>query len=64
MNAYFQYIQDKQEVTLNGWFRVQIGPSSEFSDIQAGMSGFGKTCRSTPILWTSQKPQLLPFLNR
>jgi len=33
-----QYIQDKQEVTLNDRFGVQIGPSSDFSDIQAGMS--------------------------
>jgi hypothetical protein len=33
-----QYIQDKQEVTLTDWFGVHIGPSSDFSDIQAGMS--------------------------
>ena len=37
-NGNFQYIQDKQEVTLNGQFGVQIGPSSDFADIQAGMS--------------------------
>ena len=34
----FQYIQDKQEVTLNVRFGAQIRPSSDFSDIQAGMS--------------------------
>ena len=33
-----QYIQDKQEVTLNDRFGVHIGPSGDFSDIQAGMS--------------------------
>jgi hypothetical protein len=38
LNVVFQYIQDKQEVTLNDRFGVQIGPSGDFSDIQAGMS--------------------------
>jgi hypothetical protein len=33
-----QYIQDKQEVTLKDRFGVHIGPSSDFCDIQAGMS--------------------------
>ena len=33
-----QYIQDKQEVTLSDRFGVHIGPSSDYSDIQAGMS--------------------------
>jgi len=34
-----QYIQDKQEVTLNDRFGVRNRPSYDFSDIQAGMSG-------------------------
>ena len=33
-----QYIQDKQEVILNDRFGVHIGPSGDFSDVQAGMS--------------------------
>ena len=37
-NVSKQYIQDKQEVTLKDRFRVHIGPSGDFSDIQAGMS--------------------------
>jgi hypothetical protein len=37
-NDRLQYIQDKQEVTLNDRFGVHIGPSGDFSDIQAGMS--------------------------
>ena len=38
LNGGFQYIQDKQEVTLNDRFGVHIGPSGDFSDIQTGMS--------------------------
>ena len=38
LNVRLQYIQDKQEVILNDRFGVHIGPSSDFSDIQAGMS--------------------------
>ena len=38
LKVWLQYIQDKQEVTLNDRFGVQIRPSSDFSDIQAGMS--------------------------
>jgi hypothetical protein len=38
LNGNFQYIQDKQEVTLKERFGVHIGPSSDFPDIQAGMS--------------------------
>jgi hypothetical protein len=45
-NDWFQYFQDKQEVILNDWFGVHIGPSSDFSDIQAGMSGM----RSKPAV--------------
>jgi len=38
LNVLLQYVQDKQEVTSNDRFGVHIGPSSDFSDIQAGMS--------------------------
>jgi hypothetical protein len=41
MNDRLQYIQDKQEVILNVRFGIHIGPSGDFSDIQAGMSGMG-----------------------
>jgi len=33
-----QYFQDIQQLTLNYRFGVHIGPSSDFSGIQAGMS--------------------------
>ena len=46
LNVLLQYIQDKQEVTLNDRFGAHIGPSSDFSDIQAGMSGM----RSKPAV--------------
>jgi len=39
LNVREQYIQDKQEVTLNDRFGVRNRPSYDFSDIQAGMSG-------------------------
>ena len=54
-NDRFQYIQDKQdkqEVTSNDRFGVHIGPSYDFSDIQARMSGM----RSKPdVPWRLAK---------
>jgi hypothetical protein len=46
LNGDFQYIQDKQEVTLNVRFGVHIGPFGDFSDIQVWRSGM----RSKPAV--------------
>ena len=46
LNVRLQYIQYKQEVISTDRFGVHIGPSGDFSDIQAGMSGM----RSKPAV--------------